>query len=778
MKLINKICRYGMLIFILLGCIDNASSQAIRRIVDPEQSPLDGVVVNVLSPVDSIWVCSSITDAGGHFNISDTIPRDYMLITDLYGYERYTELIGNLPDTIILTPNVKELREVTVIGNKDLFKQEGGKFIFTPAKLKTEVSTAYELLPYVPLVSLDKNNILEIVGKSSCVIYVNGEDLHIPQEQLLAELKTLPPDYIKSIEVIVATGGEFSASTKTGVINIILTDRNNGFKGNLSADGNIGQGSKGNNDNIILTFAKRKFRASFYSYFYLNNSDRSTNTIYNYAPENPNGLVIENKEEKNGTKSSWSNDINFSYDITRQNTLFAGFGLVCDREKTIYNSSSITHSPDGSVTESNGLSIYHKPWDKPKAIYGTLYYTSKLDGKGSKVEGGVYLRKGSGYNTTETNFNNIPNTERRDKNKGLTGVVSYTGIFSDKHNLKAGYRVDLAKLSNNEYSDIQNYCFDYSEDIHALYFHWNSRWNDILSSSIGLRAEYSRTKGNMIERSLFDRKETGLFPSLSVSWNTRDYNHSVSLSIDRYISRPQYSDLNPYPIWTSDNTYIVGNPELKSSKTWDLSLYYMLKGQLIFNVRYSDASPQGYTVNYGVDGKTFMTRLNAGVARIIFATVEYNKVFWDIWRFRARAYYSHDYRNFDIKDYAVTENYSRVGIDLYNTITFANKRIPKIDFFFQSGYWGNSLSFGTYPFVDMSLSLRKEIFSGFSTQIGVHYGLGNIFTRKYSDSNYSYERKNSYSPVAVNLGLTYTFGKRQIRDADDSSGNVTNGRFK
>lgn len=87
------------------------------------------------------------------------------------------------------------------------------------------------------------------------------------------------------------------------------------------------------------------------------------------------------------------------------------------------------------------------------------------------------------------------------------------------------------------------------------------------------------------------------------------------------------------------------------------------------------------------------------------------------------------------------------------------------------------MAMGASPFVNFNLDFSKELVQGFDARLGIGGGLSNCFKRKYSDSDYAYEMQIKRFPVSVSLTLSYTFGKRQLREVYSNAHELNNSRF-
>lgn len=300
------------------------------------------------------------------------------------------------------------------------------------------MGTAYDLLPYVPLLSRTYNDKIEMIGKSGYYIYVNGRDLQMPKEQLLAELRTIPPDWIESIEVIVGPGSTISAGVNMGIINIILVDRRRGIRGNINVLGNLGEGRNFASEKVVLTLGHDRLQASLFSMFTASHHSSETNTQYTYNPGRNDELKVTNDIRNANDNKNWYNSLNLIYSITDKSRLSMGATMDFSSENKVYRSETEKTIRTQSPEITSGSSLTHQPWLNPGCVTGSLYYTLDIGSKGSRFEAGAMIRKGRSRTYTETDFSIIEKTDRYSDDKGLVAVGQYTQVFSPSQTLKGG----------------------------------------------------------------------------------------------------------------------------------------------------------------------------------------------------------------------------------------------------------------------------------------------------------------------------------------------------
>lgn len=125
--------------------------------------------------------------------------------------------------------------------------------------------------------------------------------------------------------------------------------------------------------------------------------------------------------------------------------------------------------------------------------------------------------------------------------------------------------------------------FHYTEAILAGYLQYDASLSDKWQVNVGLRMEYTRSKGHLLPLSGSSQQENEVkrdyvdfFPSAGITYNLNEDN-AFSLSYGRRIDRPVYSDLNPIDQPLDGFSSWKGNPFLEPQKTNRVSLQFRHK---------------------------------------------------------------------------------------------------------------------------------------------------------------------------------------------------------
>ena len=123
-------------------------------------------------------------------------------------------------DTLALQ---KEIETVVITGKKKLIDRKVDRLIFNVENsIASQGVDATEALANTPLLKVDENRGISIVGKSGVSVMVNDRMINLSGNELINYLRSLRSDNISKIEVITTPPSKYEAQGNSGLINIIL----------------------------------------------------------------------------------------------------------------------------------------------------------------------------------------------------------------------------------------------------------------------------------------------------------------------------------------------------------------------------------------------------------------------------------------------------------------------------------------------------------------------------------------------------------------------------
>ncbi|HUB60051.1 MAG TPA: carboxypeptidase-like regulatory domain-containing protein, partial [Puia sp.] len=275
--------RKSALLLLLLSSLYRLNAQkktpepagaAIRitgRIVDSNsRQPIQYATISIYGANVSRPVGGMMTGARGEFSVKAPRTGEFSIVVECVGYARL-KLGPFLADSkrtslgdILLAKEAASLQSVTVTATRGLIENKLDKIVYNAEKDVTSLGgVATDILKKVPMVSVDVDGNVDIMGNTNILFLINGRPSSIFGNSLSDALQSIPASQIKSIEVITSPGAKYDAEGTGGIINIILKDnRINGVNGNLSLTG----GSRLENGSFNFNVRHGKFGLnSFFS---------------------------------------------------------------------------------------------------------------------------------------------------------------------------------------------------------------------------------------------------------------------------------------------------------------------------------------------------------------------------------------------------------------------------------------------------------------------------------------------------------------------------------
>lgn len=520
----------------------------------------------------------------------------YELLVEFLGYEPVKmnlEVAGEMKlETITMRVSSVSIESVAVTAQ--VIKREADRFVVDVSNMPSALGkNGVELLSVAPAVFINGDKI-SINGKSGTTVFVNDRELKYSKEQLMAYLRSLKSDEVRTIEVIPVAGADYDANNSGGVIKITLKRRReDGITGTVSLQMNQSKRLQNYDPSVSLNYHSGKWNVNASGWYSFRDQNYSTKEITDYTVDNRKMIAATENE----SKTSWSGaSLGTIYDINEKHSIGA--------EVIFYNGTNDSPlTTDTSLSLENGNINSSSNFDMTGRNLGasaTLNYIAKLDDKGSQLKiladynyGGASNK--NNYHTLKDHIvdgNSIHSVDSLYRDGSTmdfhvtTLNVAYRKVFSRKLTLNAG-----AKYTNN----IMNYwaLYECRDDAEQWYkredYSYNENYTEHIAAAFmtartrlgrwdlvaGLRGEYTYASGggNKISQSYFS-----LFPNANISYSiTEDDSYSMALQYARKIRRPNFWALNPMRTQISEYSYQVGNPYLNPQFVNDISLTFVLK---------------------------------------------------------------------------------------------------------------------------------------------------------------------------------------------------------
>lgn len=708
---------------------------------------------------------------------------------------------------------------------KQVFKKQGDRLVYDVAASPIAKGTnTFNLLKQTPMISSIDGKTFKILGKSDAVIYINNKKSNMDAEALIEMLKSTPSEDIQKIEVITVPGSEFQVESKEGVINIVMKkNKSNGYNGTLKMQN---EQAYYNNPNAGASFNFRQGKWSGNSNFRMGSwTERQNYTLSNGDPTFRNESYGSNDDPN----KNFGGGFNIDYEISKKQSLGLSYNM---RYNKSFNSIlDMTNWQNGVLMD---RTVNHEDAQTRNHSFN-LNYEIKTDSIGSKLTANVsYLW----FNRDKVSFNESipfnldPSSEAYKKRysalqqsvpqiinnyaanidylkKTAKGATWLMGVSYNYTNTDNDTRQD--KLMGDEFvtDPKQTNHFIYKENILGIYLNYERKLTEKLSGKIGARYEMTRSTGDILGKTGFERNYNNLLPYLNLNYAINS-DHNLSYTFSSRIRRPRFWELNPSRTYFTPTNYTQNNPFVLAAKFYNQELNYMYKNAFYANLSYtmvddaaaSDLLPlQGILTtpqkdengNYIYDeaGNMLMDKIrflryirtNYGKNREISLTLGMNKSwFKDIWTTNYSVNLGYitytggvwqdptsqlgPYESEELEPYIVDVKNYNMSATINNIIRLSSKKdwFLGVNYFFGSKVAMEGGTIGVRQSFDVSV---KKIIGDWTIVAEGNDLFNQSFYRvngvqpngKYNNiTNFNY-------PRLISIGVTYNFGNQKLKKA-------------
>ena len=234
----------------LLSLAAYAQQKADGRVVYEDGEPVLCATVALLERADSTVVTGTLTDENGNFSL-EIASDGCILMVSMTGY-RTVYLAPASSMEIRLEPSREFIDEavVSAVMPKTKLTTEGLQTSVRGSVLEN-IGSANDVLARTPGLIKGRNG-LEVIGKGSPLVYVNGRKLTDA-----SELDRIPSNEIQSVEVITNPGAQYDASVRAVVRIRTVRRQGEGFGLNLNASDEQSLRRNANDPNLNLNMNYR-----------------------------------------------------------------------------------------------------------------------------------------------------------------------------------------------------------------------------------------------------------------------------------------------------------------------------------------------------------------------------------------------------------------------------------------------------------------------------------------------------------------------------------------
>lgn len=773
--------------------------------------PLEFATLMLLKVKDSTLVKGSISDVTGNYVFENVGAGQYRVAAQQVGYRKTYSAPFALDEAhpafelpaMMLTEESKNLAEVNVVAKKPFIEQQVDRTVVNVENsIVSSGNTALEVLEKAPGVTIDRqNDQIQLKGKSGVIVYIDGKQTYLSQQEVSNLLKNTPSDNIATIEIITNPGSKYDAAGNSGIINIRMKkNKNFGTNGTFI----IGTGYGWFNNLLGVRDDLPKFNTSlnlnhregkvnvFGNYSYVNRQSAQSNTISRAIPYQGKTTYFNQESFRPNTFVGHSYKAGLDYFINQKSTI----GVL------VNGFSNDWRSPAGinntTISDEN-QQVTSRPTTRTDArqfmanITGNLNYKYDFDGKGHEwtADADYVHYGGQGDNNLSTIYYNTtngitrPNQDVRNNMPSTINIVAfktdYVRPLKNGNKVEAGLKSSFVDADNNTlYDTLQQETkqwlpdvsrsnqFKYSENINAAYLNYAGSLGKKTKLQVGLRAEHTHSTGTSVTlNQTVDRNYLNLFPTLFLS-RQLDSSNTLNLSYSRRIDRPDYQNLNPFVFYLDPYTYQQGNPFLRPQYTNAIELTHVYKSAISTTLGYSrttDFINRETPRQIAEKNITYVTPENLGSLDNVNLTVSFPVPVTKWWRMQNNlsAYYTHYQTFYSGTPYEV----KIVAYNLYTSNSFTLNKTLSAEL---SGWYNSASQYGFYraqPMGGFSLGLQKKVLDGkgnIKLNINDPFWL-NQFRGRATVQDINFFVGSRWESRQVRLTFTYRFGNQNVKTA-------------
>jgi iron complex outermembrane receptor protein len=752
----------------------------------------DAATVILLNRKDSSVVSSALVNAKGAYGFSNVKPGTYLLLTTRLGYQKnYSpDVIVTASQTIkvpaiILQPESKELKEVTVVAKTPFIEVKPGKMIINPqASITADGKSALDILKQSPGVRVDNNENVSLSGRQHALVLIDGKATNLTGADLASLLKSTQGNTIERMEVISGGSAKYDASAG-GIINIVLKKgKNIGTNGTISLGAGYGRYYK---SNAGINFNSRSKYLNIYgNYTFTDNKtyrDIFIDRQISYA-----GLTSNYNSVYRNIQKSVLNNYRLGADVLLSPNHSVGFmvhGFFNDytfkknNRLNIINGGSLdsvimaNSSIDRSLRNINYNISYSGTLDKAgKTLSASLTYSPYTRHNNEYINNKFYNAAGAMYRDSLL-LQNLSPSHRYN----WTGLVNFSSPLGKVAKLDAGAKFSYSKSDNNlifgplvngvyTVSPTFSNNFIYTERVSAAFVNYTGSFGKF-DMEAGLRGEYTQSKGTSININLVTPYNYfNLFPTLMLNYRHNDKNE-YAISFSRGLERPNYDNLNPFLVYVDPYNFQSGNPFLRPEYNNSIRLTHTYNKDISTSV-YTNFITNGNFPYYLQNDSTktnLSTRLNLGKAYVYGISFNSPVSFYTWWN----AMFNIDYSYQRYVVYPQYGNFKKSASDLIITSSqnfFINKTLA-LEI---SGKYESSTVYGINQFRPsyfVNAGISKQVFNKLGK---LTLNFADIFNtlrdRAYTDyQNLNMRLYDKTETQYIRLDFTYRFGKASVKAA-------------
>ncbi len=682
-----------------------------------------------------------------------------------------------------------ELNEVVVVAKRPVVKQQEGKLIYL---VKNDPYAkgldALAILDRIPRVSVN-NGSVGVAGKGNIRYIIDGVLMELDPPAMSMRLQNLRAEDIEKIELLTTPPSRYTVEPNAVYISITTRNETLGTRG--SVYGSLNQGNKLREySSGSISHTTRKIDLSLDA------------AVSNYYTTNDNDMEYT-FSDKSTSRISFSRTHSHLFD-TGINALFRfkftsnmNIGVIANfnYEKISNNGDNFTDY--GSFTSSSLSFIKSRP-NNALTLTGFYDWTFGKKGETLQLTYNFFNRHSpassdivTSYDNSNDNFhiNEDGKTNYRfhsgkvDINLPYTFIQLETGAaFTDILNSSDNHLYNIREPNFMTLPSREVNLFDYRERIAAVYLTASRSLGSGLWGKVGLRYEYTWTKGNQLSTSQIDKDKYGhLFPTVNLSWNKNGIG-SFNVSYSMGMERPNLWELNPFKYYSTIDEYAAGNPNLKPTIYNNAELNYYGLGGLYVVLYTSFASDGiGYIRRFNENNLISTIPYNCLSTNKTGLYADYKRNFFERWEIKVGGEVFRSYSHSTIPDFKLNEMDDWSGKLEVSTNVMLNRQktlIFSAQFTHFFPWQQNMINYESFQL--FNLSLRYMLLKNrLSLQLKANdiFGWNKTRSKEYY-GDYTIRQTFNAHTAYVLLGISFRFGRDKVNGVYRASKEDQSGRTK
>ncbi len=573
------------------------------KVIDENNEPFAFANVVLLNPGDSTYIAGATTGLDGSFSI-DCSCQSPVVKFSYIGYEtKYINASGTSLGTVQLKPEATMLGEVVVKGTRPTFKltTEGLK-TDVDGTLLSRVGSASDVLGNLPGVQ-KKDKDIEVFGKGTPLIYVNGRELRNK-----SELEMIKSDDIASVELITNPGAKYKADVESVIL--IKTKRPQGEGFSFDAEANYYQGK--NMDLATgINWNYRKGGMDVFGAVWYNDDRWENNDLIKFDVQaDTTWLLDQHLRDKSHSQALYSS-VGVNYVLGDNHSMGMRYDTKWYFKSKGHGTMIADVIADGQFYDHvENTADYHSTYNMPHTL--NAYYNGKIGKTSIDVNVDYMFSKDRKYQynneVSQEQDSRIVTAQSMARSQLLAGklVLSWPVLGG---NLQAGTELSNTRR-NDEYLNLEQIvpssCNEQRENNYAFFVEY-SRPLPFGSMRLGLRNENVSSDYYSMGELVPEQSRTyhHLFPTVGLQ--ARAGAVQLMLNYSMKIQRPYYWQLTSSVTYANRFTWESGNPTLKPSINNQLGLMVMWRWMSLM-AEYKHVSDHIINVAHEVPGSEAMIK--------------------------------------------------------------------------------------------------------------------------------------------------------------------------